>query len=63
MVLSKERVGNVKKSQVTKGIQPGRIVTVGLGETLPVTLNLKKEGKVLTRRAEVHILSSSNKIR
>ena len=56
LLLSKERAIRVKKYLISKGIQPGRVETTGLGETQPVALNSTEKGKAMNRRTEVHIL-------
>jgi len=55
--LSEERVRNVKKYLVAKGIAADRIETVGYGGAFPIADNLTEESRKLNRRVEVEILS------
>ena len=54
--LSQNRAMNVKRYLIKKGIQPGRVETIGYGETRPIALNSTAGGKASNRRTEVHIL-------
>jgi len=54
--LSQDRAMNVKRYLIKKGIQPGRVETIGYGETQPIALNSTTTGKAKNRRTEVHIL-------
>ena len=54
--LSEERVLNVKKYLVTKGINPSRIETVGYGGNYPIADNKREETRKLNRRVEMEIL-------
>ena len=54
--LSQNRAMNVKRYLIKKGIQPGRVETIGYGETRPIALNSTAVGKAANRRTEVHIL-------
>lgn len=55
--LSEERVLNVKKYLVAKGIAADRIETVGYGGAFPVASNATEEARKLNRRVELEILS------
>ncbi|MDB5257033.1 MAG: yiaD [Chitinophagaceae bacterium] len=54
--LSEERVRNVKKYLVDKGIASNRIETVGYGGAFPVADNATEESRKLNRRVEMEIL-------
>jgi outer membrane protein OmpA-like peptidoglycan-associated protein len=55
--LSEERVLNVKKYLLAKGIAAERIETVGYGGAFPIADNLTEESRKLNRRVEMEILS------
>jgi outer membrane protein OmpA-like peptidoglycan-associated protein len=55
--LSEERVLNVKKYLVAKGIASARIETIGYGGAFPVASNATEESRKLNRRVEMEILS------
>jgi len=54
--LSEDRVRNVKKYLVDKGIAPNRIETVGYGGAFPIADNSTEESRKLNRRVEMEIL-------
>jgi outer membrane protein OmpA-like peptidoglycan-associated protein len=54
--LSEERVRNVKKYLVDKGIAANRIETVGYGGAFPIADNATEESRKLNRRVEMEIL-------
>lgn len=53
--LSEERVEEVKKYLITKGITPERITTKGWGQTRPLASNATEERRRLNRRVEFTI--------
>lgn len=55
--LSEERVLNVKKYLVSKGIEENRIETIGYGGKYPKADNATEESRKLNRRVEMEILS------
>ncbi|MBC7487304.1 MAG: OmpA family protein, partial [Cytophagaceae bacterium] len=54
--LSEDRVRNVKKYLVDKGIGSNRIETVGYGGAFPIADNSTEESRKLNRRVEMEIL-------
>jgi outer membrane protein OmpA-like peptidoglycan-associated protein len=56
LILSEKRALAVKNKLLLKGIDPSRIQTQGLGETLPVASNNTDAGRTLNRRTEFVII-------
>jgi len=56
MELSADRVENVKKYLVSKGIKKSRVKTVAFGGTRPLRNSNDEEAKALNRRVEMRIL-------
>ncbi len=56
ILLSEQRVTNVKKYLVSKGIAENRIETVGYGGAFPIADNTWEETRKLNRRVEMEIL-------
>lgn len=56
--LSKQRANNVVAYLEAQGVEDARLVSLGLGETDPVTTNETAEGRQLNRRVEVVITAS-----
>lgn len=56
ILLSEQRVANVKQYLVSKGIDPKRIETVGYGGAFPIGDNAWEETRKLNRRVEMEIL-------
>lgn len=54
--LSKDRAAAVRTYLTSKGIQGGRIETVGYGESKPVASNDSEQGKAQNRRTEVRVI-------
>lgn len=54
-LLSERRADSVKAYLASKGIDPARIFTQGMGETRPVASNATREGRALNRRVELEI--------
>lgn len=55
MELSRRRAGAVKDLLVQKGVAPGRIRTIALGETMPIAPNDTAAGRQRNRRVEIKI--------
>jgi outer membrane protein OmpA-like peptidoglycan-associated protein len=53
--LSKARAEAVKSKLMERGIAPGRLVTLGWGEEIPLSDNATHTGRSLNRRVEFHI--------
>jgi outer membrane protein OmpA-like peptidoglycan-associated protein len=56
--LSERRAKAISRALVAQGVQPGRISTMGYGETQPVEDNSTAEGKAQNRRVEVAIYAN-----
>jgi outer membrane protein OmpA-like peptidoglycan-associated protein len=56
--LSDNRAASVREYILSKGIDPGRIVSHGYGETKPVVPNTTDENRQLNRRVEFTILKN-----
>lgn len=54
--LSQQRAEAVKNALVTRGIDPARIETVGLGESAPIADNTTEAGRQMNRRVRVVII-------
>ena len=55
--LSQKRAETVKEYLAKKGIEAGRMSTVGFGETKPISDNTTPTGKAKNRRIEFKVLS------
>jgi outer membrane protein OmpA-like peptidoglycan-associated protein len=53
--LSERRAASVKTVLVSRGVQDGQILVVGLGETKPIADNASSDGRAKNRRVELHI--------
>jgi outer membrane protein OmpA-like peptidoglycan-associated protein len=51
--LSERRANAVQEYLVSKGVSPGRLKTVGYGETRPIATNATREGQAQNRRIEL----------
>ncbi len=58
MTLSRNRANSVSTYLIEKGVNPGRISTVGYGETKPVASNETESGRAQNRRVEVAIYAN-----
>jgi outer membrane protein OmpA-like peptidoglycan-associated protein len=56
MKLSEERARAVGETLVARGVDPGRITTVGLGESRPIAGNATESGKQLNRRVALLVV-------
>lgn len=55
LLLSQQRAESVRQYLIGKGIAPERMVSIGMGETLPVAGNDTPEGQVANRRVEFKV--------
>lgn len=60
--LSENRARSVENELLSSGVASGRLVTMGLGESQPVTTNETASGRQQNRRVEVAIVAN-NKLR
>lgn len=56
MKLSEERAKAVGDALAVRGVDPGRITTVGLGESRPIASNATESGKQLNRRVSLVVV-------
>ena len=56
MRLSKERAATVTAFLESQGVDPAKIVTTGMGETMPIASNTTKAGRAANRRVQVLVL-------
>lgn len=56
-ILSMQRAESVKSYLVKKGVDPKRVLTLGLGDTRPIADNASDFGRRLNRRTEVVIIA------
>ena len=56
MELSKERAAAVRDYLVSQGVDPARMVTKGMGETMPIADNTTRAGRAANRRVQVLVL-------
>ena len=56
MELSKKRAESVRDYLVSQGVDASKIVTTGMGETMPVVSNNTKKGRAQNRRVEILIV-------
>ena len=56
MRLSEERARAVGDALVARGVDPGRVTTVGLGESKPIASNATEAGKQLNRRVALLVV-------
>jgi outer membrane protein OmpA-like peptidoglycan-associated protein len=52
LILSEKRANSVYRYFIDKGIDPGKITTIGYGESRPLTSNNTREGRRRNRRVE-----------
>lgn len=53
MELSERRAESVRDYLVSQGVDASKIVTAGMGETMPIADNAKKKGRAQNRRVEI----------
>tara|TARA_B110000902_G_C14165441_1_gene534775 strand:+ start:306 stop:980 length:675 start_codon:yes stop_codon:yes gene_type:complete len=53
LLLSKNRAESVRKYLIGKGVNPSRIISKGLGETMPIEDNGSDKGRAENRRTEI----------
>ena len=56
MELSKQRAASVSDYLISKGLDASKIVTTGMGETMPTASNSTPEGRTENRRVEILLL-------
>jgi len=56
MELSKKRAASVRDYLVSQGVDASKIVTTGMGETMPIVSNNTKKGRAQNRRVEIMIV-------
>ena len=56
MELSKKRAASVRDYLVSQGVDASKIVTTGMGETMPIVSNNTKKGRAQNRRVEILIV-------
>ena len=56
MVLSKLRAASVRDYLISEGIDASKMITTGMGETMPIASNDTKEGRAQNRRVEIRVL-------
>lgn len=54
--LSEQRANAIRDYLVSAGVDPSKIVTVGMGESMPVASNTTDEGRAENRRVDVLVL-------
>ncbi len=59
MGLSRERAFAVSNHLAGRGVNPGRLVARGFGESQPIASNTSASGKARNRRVEIHIAPRS----
>ncbi len=58
MDLSEARAKSVERRLVAQGVRPGRVSTIGYGESQPIADNTTSDGKAQNRRVEVAIYAN-----
>ena len=53
MALSEERANSVRDYLVSIGLDPNKIVTTGMGESMPIASNSTPEGRAQNRRVQI----------
>ena len=56
MALSKQRAASVRDYLISKGLDASKVVTTGMGETMPTASNSTPEGRAENRRVEILLL-------
>jgi outer membrane protein OmpA-like peptidoglycan-associated protein len=56
MALSKQRAATVTAFLESQGVDAAKIVTTGVGETMPIASNTSKAGRAANRRVQVLVL-------
>lgn len=54
-ILSEQRAKNVENALIGQGVNPGRITTIGFGESSPIADNSSEAGRQLNRRVVITI--------
>ena len=55
MELSKKRASAVRDYLVSQGVDASKIVTIGMGETMPIVSNNTRKGRAQNRRVEINV--------
>jgi outer membrane protein OmpA-like peptidoglycan-associated protein len=56
MELSKQRARSVRDYLVSKGLDASKVLTRGMGESMPIASNSTPEGRAENRRVEILLL-------
>ena len=56
MKLSKERAESVRSHLISQGVDSSRMITTGVGETMPIASNTTRAGRAANRRVQVLVL-------
>ena len=56
MELSKKRAASVRDFLVSQGVDASKMVTTGMGESMPIASNTTRAGRAQNRRVEILIL-------
>jgi outer membrane protein OmpA-like peptidoglycan-associated protein len=59
-VLSQTRANMVKTYLVGKGVNPAKMIVIGMGEDNPLVPNTTPEGRAANRRVEIHLRPTNN---
>jgi outer membrane protein OmpA-like peptidoglycan-associated protein len=54
--LSQQRADSVRDYLVSQGVEPRKMVTTGMGETMPIASNDTREGRAANRRVQILVL-------
>ena len=60
MDLSEKRAAAITQYLISAGVDGSKIVSVGAGESLPITTNTTEQGRAENRRVEIQVLGRVN---